>query len=223
MTLTKPQAFIFDWDNTLVNTWPIIHAALTATFHDMGKEAWSFADTKLRVRKSMRDSFPELFGDRWEEAGERYQLHYRKNHLSNLEALPQAEDLLRVVKEAGLFSVIVSNKKGPNLRQEAAHLGFSKWFDALVGADDASHDKPFAAPVNLAFKNAAIPLGAHVWFVGDSDIDLECAKNTGCTGILYGPTPQEQGDYTATHFKDQPYAAHVQTHDELIALLHRFC
>ena len=25
LQLPKPKAVIFDWDNTLVNTWPIIH------------------------------------------------------------------------------------------------------------------------------------------------------------------------------------------------------
>ena len=58
-----PRAFLFDWDNTLVDSWPIIHDALNVTLTAFGKEPWSLDETRSRVRKSMRDSFPKLFGD----------------------------------------------------------------------------------------------------------------------------------------------------------------
>jgi phosphoglycolate phosphatase len=64
--LPKPRAVIFDWDNTLVNTWPIIHDALNKTFAEHSLPLWEFEKTKARVRKSMRDSFPEIFGDNWQ-------------------------------------------------------------------------------------------------------------------------------------------------------------
>src|SRR5688500_15712585 len=105
MTLPKPIAIIFDWDNTLLNTWPIIHDALNATFRDMGKPLWELEQTKARVRKSMRDSFPEIFGENWEKAGELYQQHYRNSHLNQLEALPMAPELLKEVRSRGLYSV----------------------------------------------------------------------------------------------------------------------
>ncbi len=85
MKLPAPKAVIFDWDNTLVDTWPVIHAALNATLKEMGHAEWTFEQTKARVRKSMRDSFPELFGDKWEKAGEIYQAQYRGMHLQDLE------------------------------------------------------------------------------------------------------------------------------------------
>ncbi len=222
MTLPKPHAVIFDWDNTLVNTWPIIHKAINATFEHMGTPLWDFATTKARVRKSMRDSFPEIFGERWEEAGVFYQTQYRQHHLTNLEALPQAEELLKAVADAGLYCVVVSNKKGGNLRQEVTHLGWDKYFSKVIGSDDAAKDKPFREPVALAFAGCENLINANAWFVGDSDIDLECAQNTGCTAILYGPTPKEQGDFTDTHFKGIPYHAYVAEHDEAVALLKRF-
>src|SRR5208282_4381923 len=137
MKLPFPKAVIFDWDNTLVDTWPIIHAAINATLAEMGHEQWTFEQTKARVRKSMRDSFPGLFGPNWQKAGEFYQAQYRAIHLEHLKALPQAAEVLAKVKDKGLFSVVVSNKKGPNLRQEIEHLGWTKFFDTIVGSDDA--------------------------------------------------------------------------------------
>ena len=70
MSVARPKALIFDWDNTLVDTWPVIHAALFETFTAMGQTPWTLAETRLRVRLSMRESFPILFGDRWTAARE---------------------------------------------------------------------------------------------------------------------------------------------------------
>lgn len=219
MHLPKPHAVIFDWDNTLVNTWPVIHAAMVKTFRDMGHEPWTLNETKERVSRSMRDAFPGLFGDRWEEAGKKYQQHYLGTHLNELEALPQAEDTLKMIKAMGLHCVLVSNKKGPTLRKEVENLGWSEYFHNVVGADDAARDKPFNDPVMLAFLKTEIQPGPNVWFVGDSDVDLECAVNTGCTSILYGVEAKDHVKYTATHYHEQPYHAHVWDHQQMMGLL----
>lgn len=219
MRLPEPKAIIFDWDNTLVNTWPIIHAALEATFVALGKQPWTLEQTQARVRKSMRDAFPEVFGEGWERAGEMYQKHYRATHLEKLEALPQAEDVLKRVKQRGLFSAVVSNKKGGNLRKEIERLEWGKYFDAIVGSEDGARDKPHADPVHLAFEKSHVKPGSSVWFVGDSEIDLECAMHCGCTAILYGDLASAHPSYTASHYGGFPYHAHVQNHREILQLL----
>ncbi|MFW0777132.1 MAG: HAD family hydrolase [Rickettsiales bacterium] len=218
MTLPTPKAVIFDWDNTLVNTWPIIHAALAETFAELGKEPWTLAQTKDRVSKSMRDSFPVIFGPNWEDAAEKYQRNYRKIHMDRLDPLPLSIDVLKRIRELGLCNVVVSNKKGPNLRKEIEHLGWGEYFDGIVGANDAKRDKPFVDPVHLAFEKSDITPAADVWFIGDSEVDLECARNTGCTAILYGAEAASHPEYSATHYRGFPYHAHVHDHTQTLKL-----
>jgi len=219
LTLPKPRAVIFDWDNTLVDTWPIIHAALAQTFRDMGKREWTLEETMARVRKSMRDSFPEVFGESWEKAGELYQSYYRAIHLEKLTPLPKATEVLRRVREKKLFCTVVSNKKGNNLRLEIGALQWEPYFDAIVGSDDAARDKPHTDPVHLAFEKSGLKPSPDVWFIGDSEIDLECAEATGCTAILYGEIAKTHAAYNATHYHGFPYHAHVHHHGELLGLL----
>lgn len=219
MTLPFPKAVIFDWDNTLVDTWPVIHKALNLTFAELKMRAWDIEQTKLRVRKSMRDSFPELFGPEWQAAGARYQQHYRNSHLSMLTPLPEAERVLDAFAEKNVPMVIVSNKKGPNLRTEVAHLGWNDRFQAIIGADDAARDKPHPDPVHLALSHIEQPAGPEVWFIGDSDIDLETAAATGCTPILFGDFAPTRPEFTASHYHGQPYARFVETHPELEELI----
>ena len=63
MTLTRPRAAIFDWDNTLVDSWAIIHDAMNVTLEAMGHPKWSYDETRARVRRALREAFPDLFGD----------------------------------------------------------------------------------------------------------------------------------------------------------------
>ena len=219
VTLATPKAVLFDWDNTLVDTWPVIHEAMVATFEAMGQEPWTLEQTKARVRKSMRDAFPALFGDDWQKAGDIYQNYYKAHHLAKLQPLPQAKEVLERVKELGLFSCVVSNKKGPTLRLEVEHMGWGPLFDSIIGSDDAGRDKPHADPVHLAFKKTHIAPAADVWFVGDSDVDLECALNTGCTAILYGESAKDHPEYSQTHYQGFPYHAHVYNHQQMLDLL----
>ena len=88
MTLSAPKAIIFDWDNTLVDTWPVIHEALNKTFAQMGHKPWTIDMVKQKVARSMRDSFPDVFGKDWQEATEICQQSFRAIHLQRLKALP---------------------------------------------------------------------------------------------------------------------------------------
>ncbi len=63
-----PRAVLFDWDNTLIDSWVTIHEAMNAALAAMEHEAWTIDQTRERVRRSLREVFPEMFGDRWEEA-----------------------------------------------------------------------------------------------------------------------------------------------------------
>jgi phosphoglycolate phosphatase len=60
--IRRPSAVLFDWDNTLVDSWAVIHAALNETFTAMDHPNWTREETEARVRGSLRDTFPGMFG-----------------------------------------------------------------------------------------------------------------------------------------------------------------
>ena len=55
---SAPRALVFDWDNTLVDSWEVIHVANSRTFEAMGLRPWTFEETRQNVAKSLRDAFP---------------------------------------------------------------------------------------------------------------------------------------------------------------------
>ncbi len=191
----RPVALLFDWDNTLADTWPAIHHALAVTFRAMDREPWTFEETRARVRASARDSFPALFGSRAEEAMGIFFQTYDSDHLAELRERPGATDMLERLNAAGFYLAVVSNKRGDILRREADALNWTRLFRRFVGANDAERDKPAAAPVHLALEDSAIAPGPDIWFVGDTDIDLACAANSGCVPVLLRPEPPLPGEF----------------------------
>ena len=179
-----PSAILFDWDNTLVDSWVSIGAALNRTLVYMGHDPWSEEEIRTRVAKSLRDSFPALFAERWEEARTYYYDSFAAIHLTHLKPLPMAPNILERLHKAGIPMGVVSNKSGPFIRKEVAHLGWAPYFRHLAGAGDASADKPSPEPVRQVLAVIGVPAGRDVWFVGDAPIDMECAANAGLTGLL---------------------------------------
>jgi len=191
--LPRPRAILFDWDNTLVDSWVTIHEALNITMAAMGQPLWSIEQTKERVRLSLRESFPRHFGERWEEARRIYLDKFSSIHLDRLTALPGRGELLEGLAGEGIYMGVVSNKTGALLRREADVLGWSARFGAIIGAGDAAADKPDTAPVRLALEPSGIDAGETVWFVGDTGVDIECARNSGCVPVLLGgEMPEEE-------------------------------
>ena len=184
--LSAPRAVLYDWDNTLIDSWGTIIAAVNHTLEAFGHDRWSEAESRRRIRKSLRDSFPALFGERWTEARDVYYAYFEEHHIEHLRPLEGAEELLRRFAERGVYQGVVSNKTGRYLREEAEALGWTGYFGALVGSHDADRDKPDAAAVQKALEPAGIAAGSDVWFVGDTDIDMECAYTAGLVPVLIG-------------------------------------
>ncbi|MGE0745316.1 MAG: HAD family hydrolase [Rhodospirillales bacterium] len=212
--LAAPRAILFDWDNTLVDTWPVIHDAINHTLVAMGQAQWTYEETRQRVRRSAREAFPELFGDRWERAREVFYDRFRDIHLDSLALMPGAAAMLETLSDGRFYLGVVSNKAGEHLRREARHLGWDRYFARLVGATDAAADKPDAAAIALALQGSGIAPGPEVWFVGDTDIDLLCARNAGCVRILVRAEPPRPGEFDGV----EP-AVYLRTCEELSALV----
>jgi phosphoglycolate phosphatase len=187
MTLKLPRAVIFDWDNTLVDSWPAIAEAVNYARVALCHEAWSLEQIRANCTRAARESFPEWFGADWKKA---YDIYYRNfDEIRRRREIPMlrgAEELLRWLKAQAIPAFVVSNKRGDYLRLEAERLNWLEYFVKVVGAQDAPLDKPAREHVDHALQASGIVADASVWFIGDSEADMLCARNAGCTPIFIG-------------------------------------
>lgn len=189
--MPRPTVLLYDWDNTLVDGWAAIAAALNVVFATFAMPPWTAADAKARVRLAINESFPLLFGPDWERARDLYLTTFRDRHLDHLLPMPGAAEALAA---GGPWPQgVVSNKPGAYLRAEIAHLGWGEKFRAVVGAGDASADKPDPAPIRLALQLLGHPANASVWYLGDTALDMQTARAAGVTAVLIGDAEHDGG------------------------------
>ena len=207
----RPDVLLFDWDNTLVDGWVGITAALNAAFGAFGKPIWTTEDTRNRVRVSLKESFPVMFGDAWENARDIFYGAFRGNHLDHVTPMPGAAEAF--LAGAPWPRGVVSNKAGKYLPEEVAHLEWGSHFGSVIGAGDASADKPDPAPILMALEQLGFPAGRSVWYLGDTALDMVAARAAGVTAVLVGDASHDGGVELASP------DLHVQSAHELAAWL----
>ena len=209
-----PRAVLFDWDNTLVNTWPTIVECYHDTFTALGRTPWTADEVRDRAHGSLRDVFPGLFGERAVEAERVFYETFYRIHLERLAPLPGAADLLAHCQQLGCYVAVVSNKVGDNLRAELSHLGWQRWISKAVGARDCQRDKPAPDPIFKALAGTGIAPDETVWMVGDTPADLKCAHAAGCLPVLVGGAATLSGSLL-----DHPPRLRARNCNDLVALL----
>jgi phosphoglycolate phosphatase len=204
--IIKPSAVLFDFDDTLVNSRPIIDRALKATLARFNINENILSAKNIDVNRSMRDYFQQIFGSQVYQARDVYYQYYTE-YSKNIEKLDNAEQVLDFLKSLKLFVAVVSNKNGTRLRDEVKNkFNWQHYFAAIVGAGDASEDKPSIQPALLALKNSGLKEFSSCLMIGDNQVDYQLAKNLGCQFILYG---EAQVDVECR----------VKDHNELLAIL----
>lgn len=189
ISLRKPSAVLFDWDNTLVDNWDCIGQALNHTLQTMGHPIYSPDELNQKMRQSSREHFSSVFGEsRVEEARSIFYTHLKNKHIESLKVIEGALQLLELFSEVNIPMGVVSTKNGDMLRKEMDHLGWNHYFgSSVVGAGDAKHDKPHQASFDHAIQGIMaqdILSYKDVWYVGDTETDMTLAKTVGCVPIF---------------------------------------
>lgn len=212
--LTKPKIILFDWDDTLVDTGHFLRRILHETLDEMEISDLDKQAVVKYSNHSLRDAFPKIFGDRWEEVRDIYYAKIQQLKPDMVATLPHALEAIKFFAEEGILMSVVSNKNATVLREEVKRLGWEHYFHKVVGATDAARDKPWSEPVELALDGIGMADKHGTWFIGDSIVDVQCATNTKCTPMLFGYNQ----DSIAQVKQLQLSHVHVKDHGHLIDL-----
>lgn len=196
-----PKAILFDWDNTLVDTWQVAYDSLNTALKTLGHKTITIQEFWKQPHLSLKDSSRELFGDFFEEGERLFYESVKKIHLTTLATLSGAETLLQDLKKRDIYVGVVSNKDGHILRKEVEHLGWSPHFHQVIGSRDTEEDKPSHLPVIAALQKSTVVPSHDVWFVGDSIVDVYCARASGCVPVVVGKGEASQ-EKDIIHAKD---------------------
>ena len=193
-TLKPPRAILFDWDNTLVDTWPTIVECYHDTFTALGQTPWT-------ARGGAR-SGARLAARRLSRVVRRARGRSRKSVLRDLPPHPsRAPDA--VAGGGGASGTLQRSRllcRGGEQQGRRQSAGPSspisagqRWIQRAVGARDCPRDKPAPDPIFKALDGTGIAPDETVWMVGDTPADLKCAHAAGCLPVLVGGAEELDG------------------------------
>lgn len=182
---TLPKAILFDWDNTLVDSFPLLMAAHNHTRVAMGLAPWTENEARLNIRLAAQDIFPKLYGENWQQAKKILYDYVGARHMQEMVVLEGAAPLLHFLHQNSVQAGVVSNKTKQLLVKEITHLGWDDLLPVAVGAGDTPHGKPDPAGIRLAaskmgFDETQMNL---IWYVGDTETDMMAANAAGCIPV----------------------------------------
>ncbi len=206
----KFKAVIFDWDGTLVDSTSVILGAHNHVRDHMGLEPWTLDDIFGCSSKSARETYPEIYGERSDDALSVLYNYTDNFDLSLLSVFESSHQVLKFIYNNNLPMAVVSNKRHDPLQREVTHFGWEEFFPVAIGAGRAERDKPHAAPLLMAINELEVDLHpSEILYVGDTETDLLCAQNAGCQSALveeYRPRPylieKYNPDYVCAKLED---------------------
>lgn len=181
---------VFDLDGTLADSLGDISRALGRVLRRHGRNAISEKETRDLIGQGPRTLIERawmLTGKPADEEGARqltqeYVEEYGKNPKGGTRSFPGVDDGLRRLALRGWRLGICTNKDGRAARALVEDLGWGKWIRAVVSGE-AGFRKPDPRPLQRALRELQAPRGRHL-FIGDSEIDLQTARNAGVESVF---------------------------------------
>lgn len=185
----RTRGLIFDFDGTLVNSYPLIEEAFS---HVMRTHRLDPSAQHL-FRQSRGLPLPEqmklVSPDMWEALVATYRsVDATLGHARVFRGIPT---LVRKLHRAGAPMGVVSCKRRALVEAELQAAGLRAFFDVVIGFEDVTPSKPAPDPLLAAIGRLGLSRSGAV-YVGDSMVDLQTGRAARVRTVLaaWGLTPE---------------------------------
>ena len=187
------STYIFDLDGTLLDTLADLAASCNYALRTHGMPEHSIDDVRRfvgnGVRKLMERAIPDGEANPdFEATFATFREYYMHHSLDTTKPYPGIMDTLVELKARGCRLAVVSNKMMAATVELCKHF-FPDTIEVAIGENEAEGIKKKPAPdtVLAALKQLGVS-GEDAVYVGDSDVDLATARNSGlpCISVLWG-------------------------------------
>ena len=187
------STYIFDLDGTLLDTLGDLAAAVNYALRTHGMPEHSIDDVRRfvgnGVRKLMERAIPDgETNPDFEAAFATFREYYMRHSLDTTKPYEGIPEALKALKSKGCRLAVVSNKMMAATQELCRHF-FPDTIEVAIGENEAAgiRKKPAPDTVIAALKALGVEQEGAV-YVGDSDVDIETARNSGlpCISVLWG-------------------------------------
>lgn len=190
MSGDRINTVIFDLDGTLLYTLEDLKAAVNHALAFCGMPARTLDEVRLFVGNGVRNLMIRAVPDGeknpdFEKAFGEFKVYYGEHCNDMTRVYDGIPELLKVLKDRGYTLAIVSNKIDSAVQDLKRR--YFPLVDIAVGDREGFRRKPAPDSVDFALKELGKTKKEAV-YVGDSDVDLATAKNSGlpCISVLWG-------------------------------------
>ena len=182
------KTILFDLDGTLIDSTEAILESFGVAYETFGHSVPDDEEIKKLIGHPLDLMFAmlgvaHLEVDFYVNA---YKEHYRIISRKKTFLLPLG---FEAIKEASKIATlgVVTTKTAQYSEELLEHMGVMKYFKVLIGRESVKNPKPHPEPIlkALAYPNAD---PSRTWMIGDTPMDLICAKEAGVEsiGVLCG-------------------------------------
>ncbi len=172
-------AVLFDFDGTLIDSYPAIAASVNFVRQRHGLAPLSVAEVKQHVGRGpdylLAHTVP---GYDKEIDAARYRAHHPTVMFEMTALLPGAAEVLAALHQAGKQLGLCSNKPRQFSAQLLGHLGVADLFTVVLGPEDVAQPKPAPDMLRAALTRLGLPVN-RVLYIGDMTVDVETARAAG--------------------------------------------
>ena len=193
----KYDTYIFDLDGTLLDTLQDLATSVNYALRQHAMPEHSIDDIRRfvgnGVRKLMERAVPDgAQNPLFESAFATFRQYYMQHSLDTTRPYDGIPEMLDELKRQGCLIAVVSNKMMAATQELIAH--FFPQIEVAIGEHEAEgiRKKPAPDTVREALRQLGVTTKNAV-YVGDSDVDIETAYNSGlpCISVLWGFRDQD--------------------------------
>ena len=185
------KTYIFDLDGTLLDTLNDLHASCNYALRTHGMPERSLEEVRQfvgnGVKKLMERAIPDgLENPLFEQTLQTFRQHYLLHNLDTTLPYPGIMEMLQQLKAQGKRIAVVSNKFYAATQDLCKHF-FGDTIQVAIGEREDIKKKPAPDTVLEALRQLQVTRQDAV-YVGDSEVDVETARNSGipCISVLWG-------------------------------------
>lgn len=188
---TAVSAAVFDLDGTLIDSAPDIAAAVNKIMTRLAQKQLSVEYVETFIGDGSRSMLSRILDDKGIEHTDSQLDDYLREYMRLYEQEPTSRTLffprvrrdLDLLRQNGLKLGICTNKPHALTMLVLKSLKIDHLFDFVLGADAAPRRKPHKQHLLSVIEGLGITPDDAV-YVGDTNIDLECAKSAGVRFFL---------------------------------------
>lgn len=191
------KAVIFDLDGTLLDTLKDLANSVNYALREFGYPERTIDEVRRfignGVIKLMERATPDgIDEEAFEKCFNTFRSHYLEHMYDNTKPYEGIIEMLSILKEKGVKTAVVSNKLHSGVVGLCEDF-FGGQLTSAYGVNTEDERKP--QPKNVLRALTDLGVGAEeTVYVGDSDVDVQTAKNAGlkCIGVTWGFRSMEE-------------------------------